>query len=426
MIYNRDMELNLNKDKKYGLAVSGGVDSMVMMELAYRQGLDCIVLTVDHNLRPDSKSDADFVEKEASIRGYETVRASFDVEGYAVATGESEELAGRHLRYEFFERTARERDLDYVLLAHHLDDQAETVLMRICRGTGVAGLKGIENRGIYIRPLLDCSKEEIRRFAEENRIGFREDSTNADTLYKRNFFRNIILPELKKEYPDLDKSIGRLVESAAETEDYFRSVLLPYTLRDDEVELREEVFTVHRAIAKRSVMEAIRALGIYKDIEVKTYKTIFSLESRASNTETDIGQGLVARRSYDGLIIAKKRPVVYYEKPFSVTETYEFCGKKYTFERSEELIKGMTLDVDKVPSDSVVRTRREGDTFKRYKGGRKSLSDYLTDKKIPRSDRDRLLVLADGNEILMILGLEIADSVKLDNESREQYVLRIK
>lgn len=426
MIYNRSMELNLNKDKKYGLAVSGGVDSMVMMELAYRQGLDCIVLTVDHNLRPESGSDADFVEKQASSRGYETVRASVDVEGYSDETGESTELAGRHLRYEFFEKTARERGLDYVLLAHHLGDQAETVLMRICRGTGVAGLKGIENRSIYIRPLLGYSKEEIRRFAKENRIEFREDSTNEDTLYKRNFFRNKILPELKKEYPDLDKSISRLVDSAVETEDYLRSILIPYTLADDEVALSEEVFTVHRAIGKRSVLEAIKALGVYKDVEVKTYKSIFSLESRGSNTEIDIGQGLVARRSYDGLIIAKKRPVDVYEKPFSVTETYEFGGVKYTFERSSELVKGMTLDVAKVPHGAVVRTRREGDTFRRYKGRRKSLSDYLTDAKVPRSSRDRLLVLSIDNEILMILGMEISDSVKIDDGSEERYVLRLK
>ncbi len=418
--------MNLNKNKKYGLAVSGGVDSMVMMELAYRQGLNCIVLTVDHNLRSDSKSDADFVEKEASLRGYETVRVSVDVSGEAKKSGDSEELAGRKLRYEFFETVAENRGLDYILLAHHLDDQAETVLMRICRGTGVAGLKGIENRGIFIRPLLNFSKEDIRNFAKENRIEFREDSTNADTLYKRNFFRNKILPELKKEYPDLDSAVSRLVESAAETEDYFSSVLVPYVATEDEASLGEEVFKVHGAVGKRSVLEAIKALGIYKDIELKTYKTIFSLRSRPSNTEVDIGQGLVARRSYDGLIIAKKHLAEVYEKPFSVTETYEFGGKRYSFEPSDELIKGMTLDVKKIPADAIVRTRREGDTFKRYKGGRKSLSDYLTDEKIPRSVREGLLVLASGREVLMIFGKEISDYVKIDDETVERYVLRIK
>ncbi len=415
------MKLGLDKTKKYGLAISGGVDSMVLMELAFRENLSAVVLTVDHDLRSDSGDDVKFVIEQAKLRGFDTRSIKIDVKNFANDNDFSIELAARELRYQFFEKQKEELNLDYILLAHHLDDQLETVLMRIFRGTGISGLKGIENRDFYLRPLLKYEKAEIVNFAKENRIEFHEDYTNAESKYKRNFIRNKVIPLIKTEYPSVSKSILRLVESAAETEDYFADKTLDFSDSLGGVKFGEDIFTVHPAIAKRSVLKGVKSLGIYKDIESKTYGTIFSLKDMQSNASVDIGQGLVAIRDYDGLIIKKKEERTFCEEKFCINFEYEFCGKKYSFEKSSAIKKGVTLDLSKIPPTAVVRTRKTGDTFKRCNGYRKSLSDYFTDEKISKDERDKFLLVADCNEILLILGKEVSDLVKVDKDTTEQY-----
>ncbi len=412
------LHIDLDKSKKYGFAVSGGVDSMVMLELCKKAGLSGIVITVDHGLRDVSKEEVRFVEDVATSYGYKTVVRSIDCKQYAADNKLSVELAGRLLRYEFFEEVQKQEGLDYILLAHQLDDQVETILMRILRGSGIYGLRGIADRDVYLHPMIRYPKAEIIEYATRNNIEYREDSTNAEVLYRRNVLRNIILPKIEQEYPDYRQAFIRLRNAAEETEDYFTTQLLPYICDGQGVVFKSDIFSTHRAIAKRSIRRALYDIGIHKDFEEKNYQTLFSLDGSISGTTVELGQGLVARFEYGKLIVEKAAKDVVYEAPFAEDMVIKHLDKEYSFSKTDDIEKGTTFDIDKVPKDAVVRTRQAGDLFKRCNGKSKSLSDYLTDAKIPHSIRRSLLYLASGNKILAILGMEIADDVKIDAHTK--------
>ncbi len=409
------MKLHLDSTKKYGIAVSGGVDSMVLMHLAYKEGLDAVIITIDHGLREESRQETLSVKKIASTYGYDTVVERIECAQFAKTNKLSVELAGRLLRYDVFSRVKEELGLDYILLAHHLDDQVETILMRILRGTGLYGLRGIVDRDFFLHPLLSYPKNEIMEYATRHNLTFFEDATNAETVYRRNVIRNNILPTIAKEWEDYRESFAKLSRVAKETEDYFDKVLVPYECREGVVWFDASIFDTHPAIFKRSVRKALYGIGVEKDFEEKNFATLLTLKGAKSGTSVMLGQGLIGRIEYSRLIIERALDLEDFEEPFDVDKTFFYAGYRYAFKKGSGIEKGVTLDLDKVPDTAVIRTRQDGDLFKRCNGKTKLLSDYLTDKKVPLDDRRRLLYLADGNIILAILGVEIGDCVKIDD-----------
>ncbi len=413
------LKIDLDKNKKYGFAVSGGVDSMVMLELCKKAGLFGVVLTINHGLREESKEEVEFVKSIANGYGYKTIIKNIDCNQYKKEQKVSTELAARLLRYQFFDEVAKVEGLDYILLAHHLDDQVETMILRILRGTGVYGLRGIVDRGIYLHPLIEYTKNDIMGYATANNIEYRQDCTNDENIYRRNTIRNILLPIIEKDYPDYRQSFLRLNNASVEVEDYFSTHLLSYTMEEDGVVFEGDIFDEHKAISKRSIRKALYDIGVQKDFEEKNYDTLFSLKGKESGTTVQLGQGLIARIEYGRLILERQaEEEEEYEKFFSIDEEYCHNNLKYGFCKTNALEKGVTFDIDKVPAGAVVRTRKKGDIFKRFKGGSKSLSDYLTDMKLTKSTRKNLLVLANGKEILAILGVEISDKVKIDDTTK--------
>ncbi len=411
------MQLKLDKSKKYGIAVSGGVDSMVLMHLAHQEGLDAVIITIDHGLRPASKDEVLGVQQVASAYGYPTIIERIDCKQYAQDNRLSIELAGRLLRYEIFARVKSQYKLDYILLAHHLDDQVETMLMRILRGTGLYGLRGIVDRDYFLHPLLSYPKSDIMAYATANNLSYYEDESNSQTVYKRNVIRNVILPCLEESFADYRAGFDKLARVARETEDYLATFLVGYSYDGSAVRFAKEVYNAHPAIFKRSIRKALYDMDVEKDFEEKNYNTLLSIKDSVSGTTAMLGQGLVARIEYDMLIIERASEAGYYHEAFSVSKSYCYAGRAYTFERASRIEKGVTFDLDKVPQGAVIRTRRDGDVFKRCNGKTKSLSDYLTDAKIPLATRRDLLVLAKDNVVLAVLGIEISHAVKVDDNT---------
>jgi len=422
--YTICMDIQVDKSLRFGAAVSGGADSMVMLALLCEAGADVCVVNVDHSIRGEaSVRDSEFVKAYCESKGIPFLFRKVDAPGYAKGHGVSDELAARELRYAFFEELLDAGKVDAIALAHHLDDQTETMLMRFLRGSGVRGLRGIVDRKGYLHPLLGYPKVDIFTYANEHGIPYVEDATNAVSDYRRNFFRNDVLPLLKTRYPDLSTVIGRNAEGFAELEDYLLSEVTPSYREGEDVLLPISALTRHPAIAKKSIAEAARAAGILKDIESVHLNAVYALQGAASNSRLNLPFGLDVIKEYERLRFAVRTELPPYEMPFSPRERYEYGGTSYWLTEGSTVLPGVSFDADKIPPDAVVRSRRAGDVFRRYKGGEKSLSDYLTDIKLPFSERARLLVLASGSRIFVILGIETADEVKIEKNTKKILII---
>lgn len=413
------MKIRVDTHLHIGAAVSGGADSMVMLTLLEEAGARVSVLHVDHSIRGEaSQRDGAFVKEYCEKRGLPFLYRKVDALGYAKEHGISVELAARELRYAFFEELLAAGAVDAVALAHHLDDQAETVLMRFLRGSGVRGLRGIIDRKGYLHPLLGYPKGDILAYANEHNIAYIQDATNADNGYTRNFLRNEALPLLKTRYPDVSAVIARSAGMFGELEEYLQSEITPSYREGGDVFLPASVLERHPAIAKKSIAEAARAAGASKDIEAVHLAAVYGLRAAQNGARLNLPFGIDVVKEYGRLRFSAREELAPYEVPFSPHGRYEYAGSVYMFAPGDSVIPGRSMDGDKIPPDAVVRTRKTGDVFRRYKGAEKSLSDYLTDIKLPQTERERLLVLASGSRIYAVLGLETADEVKIEKTTK--------
>lgn len=399
--------------KKIGIGVSGGVDSMVLLHKLLCAKFDVFVINVEHGIRGEhSISDSQFVENFCKENNVPFVMYHFDALSKATSEKISVELAARLGRYELFAKAISDYNLDAVALAHHLNDQTETVLMRIFRGTGIKGLKGIVDRGKFIHPLLDETRDEIVAYAAKNDIIHITDETNSQDDYTRNFIRNQLVTKIKEKYPHVEKAFLRLSETAKELDDYLDSVAYNAIERGNSHLLATELFSEHKVIIKKSIYNLFKKLNIFTDIETVNVNDIISLHSLQVGKQIDLPHNFVAQKTYDGILFFKKTTnVPFTEIPFVINKPFAYNGVTYNITKTDVLEKKITFDLAKIPQGSVIRTRQPNDMFCRYKGKNKKLSDYLTDEKVPLNTRDNLLLVANENTIYCILGYEIGDKI---------------
>ncbi len=419
------MIVRCDKNINIGVAVSGGADSMVLLTLLHQSGNKVVAINIDHNIRgAESQADSQFVADYCKQLNIPLLSFSVDAPSFATQKAISLESSARELRYEIFDNLIASKKVDVVALAHHASDQTETILMRLLRGTGVRGLRGITDRAGYIHPLLSYNKAEIITYAKANNIPWVTDSTNADSAYTRNFLRNDVIPVLQTRYAHLDKSIARLTTTMAEVEDFLLSETTPYIAKNDTVELPLSALDRHPAIAKKSIVQCFVALGVLADIEYTLLNNIVALKYATTNSQLDATHNVLVIKGHTSLIFSKKKEVAPYCKDFDISETYCYNGKVYSFTKVDKMVAGVSFDADKVPSGAVIRTRTMGDQFKRFGGGNKSLSDYLTDIKMPLLDRQNLLVLALDSTVYAILGIEISQHLKIDKTTKNIYKIK--
>ena len=262
------MEIKIDKNLKIGVAVSGGVDSMVMLNLLRDAGAKIVVVNIEHGIRGDaSRRDSKFVRNYCKRHEIECLSYNVNSPEYAVEQGISIELAARTLRYEVFDALLNDGVVDVIALAHHLNDQVETVLMRMFRGTGIKGLRGIVDRPGYIHPMLGFTKAELREYASAHRIPYKEDATNFDSEYTRNYIRHEIIPHVKLRFPGFEYAVAKLAKSAEELEDFMLSVAPDVKVESESASLPIEILDLHPALAKKTIAETLRLLGCEKDVE---------------------------------------------------------------------------------------------------------------------------------------------------------------
>lgn len=262
------LEKYLKKGMRLALAVSGGKDSMVMLDkilrLKERFNLDVRVVNVNHKIRMNGGEDSRFVADYCKKRGVKCEVYEVDVPEYAAKKKLSLETAAREMRYAVLNSAAK--NSDYVCLAHHMNDNAETVLMHILRGSGArgaAGIKPVSNR--FFRPLLDETREEIDKYAFENDIPFVYDETNGQIKYTRNFVRHEIMPLLNKVNPDSVRAIISFSESVKADDDCLNALadVSGVVFSEGRAEIPCELLAGATPVAARIIYKCFNRLGIY-------------------------------------------------------------------------------------------------------------------------------------------------------------------
>ena len=408
------------KNSKIALALSGGRDSMALAYALKAQGTPFFAINFEHGIRGDkSVKDSQFVRAWCEKNGVECLSITLDTPTYAKEKGLTIEQGARELRYFHFDKLLQEGKCDYIALAHHNDDQVETILMRLFRGTGVRGLKGMsEVSGKYVRPLINYTREDIDKYVNENNIPFVEDETNKDEGYTRNYIRSQ-LKGLKKRFPTIGESIARISRSATEIDEYLLAQIGDIEMVDGECTMDISEFDTP-ATAKRKILAIFEKLGVRQDVEERHYPLIFDLASAENGKKIDLPHGIVAHKDGKKVVFSTlTTPDDMEEIPFEgkTIEGVITVTPVDKFEKGDDLV----IDLNKVPKQAVLRHPREKDKIRKFGGGSKSLGDFLTDKKVPLRKRKDLIVLAsapsgykNSNEILFVLGVEISADLKVD------------
>lgn len=410
--------IEFKQQLKYALAVSGGVDSMVMLHkvasLSPRPNL--FVATVNHGIREQAASDCKLVADYCKKLGVQCQVFNVDVPDYCAKNKLSVETGARILRYQVLDSL----DCDFVCLAHNANDNAETVLMHILRGSGARGAKGIRpQNGKYLRPVLDMTREQIEQYAKANGVPFVQDDTNDDVKYTRNFIRHKVLPLLSELNPAAQQNILRFADNVAQDDEYLDSLadISSVSFDGNSARVPKELLVLPSPIAYRVINKVFNRLGVYYDIEKTHLDAIVALSGNFGGKSVSLPFGYVAVNDYDCVTVYLKEETSTesFEIPFKLGRTQTPLGVVEV--SAEPLPDSLRIDIDKIPSTAVFRTRRTGDSFTKFGGGTKSLKKYLIDKKIPERNRDNLLLVADGSEALVICGVEISDKVKVNGKS---------
>lgn len=422
-----------------GVATSGGVDSMSLLHFLneHKEGFDCqvVAITVDHMIRGDrSLGDSMFVKN--WCRENKIYCHKFSVDAVKVANEKNLgiEEAAREARYGVFDNLIKENIVDKIALAHHIADQAETVLLHILRGSGLNGACGMEEirDDIFIRPFLHIDKDDIVRYAGRNYIEYVEDETNKETKYNRNFLRNIILPELKKRWQGVEQNLVSFAHACREDNNFILSHVSHSGVIVDKnlVKIPLIYFHYHASVINRIIFDSLKEIGVFKDIERKHIDLIKELYDAQNGKKISLPSNLIAQREYDYITIYKiEKVVVAQTYPFEVGKT-NFAGL-YNIDvkrtKNLELKKdSLLMDAKKIPETAIWRTRKNGDVFAKFGSGAKALKNFFIDKKIPNRVRDFIPVLADGKNILCVLGHEISDTVKITDETKMAYMVSFK
>ena len=411
-----------------GVGCSGGSDSMALLSfLAQNQekyDIEVVAIHVDHSIRENSSDDADFVRAKAREMGVRFYKFRIDAPKIAKDRGISLESAAREGRYGVFDALLKKGLVDKIALAHQKSDQAETILMHLFRGAGMSGAKGMEGvrDGVYIRPMLNTSKQEIYDWLSENRIDYVDDETNADNTYNRNFVRNVLMREVVKRWPSAVDAITSFAKSIAEDDEFINSMAhIDAVMFEDKVaRVPLSYFLYQSPIVSRMLFKVFKRIGITRDIERKHIEAIKELATKGENGKRIyLPFEAIAIKEYDYLTIYNRHvEEVTFSEPFKCGEFEVPSFGKVIVRRVKDFTPKegvLYLDYRKVPKTASWRFREDGDVFEKFGGGKKKLKSFLIDKKIPQRKRNFLPVLADGNEIYAIAGVEISEKVRVED-----------
>ena len=424
------MDLKNLAQKRICVAISGGVDSVVLLHYLKTQAAACgfsvFAVHCEHGLRGESSlADMRFVDEFCGKLGVPLTVFRGDCPAMAQEKKMSLETAARAFRRECFAAIIADGKADLVATAHHLLDEAETVLFRLARGTSLSGAKGMtEQDGYIIRPLLTWSKTEILAYAEGQGLSFRVDESNLETEFTRNKLRLEVLPKLEEAVPGACRNLAAFALRAAEDD----GVL--YELAEGLVSSSAEgvlvAFCNKAPIFRRAVLLALKRLGVEKDYTALHLSAAFDLQGLERGAKLDLPCGIEAVKTERGVLLRKKTQTVFAEKGESCLFGFSgFDGGRYEVIVSATPISHPNLwgrvlqaDGDKLLG-GVFRFREDGDKMKRFGGGTKTLKKVFNEEKIAVEEREYIPVIAKGSQVLAVCGVEIAEEVKVTEHTTQ-------
>ena len=414
------------------VAVSGGVDSVSLVHLMHREGLNMAIAHANFGLRGnESDEDESFVRQLASRLGIEIFVRNFETRSYAEEKGISTQMAARELRYDWLASLMTTHGYNHLVTAHHLDDEFETVLFNLVKGTGVAGLRGMLpfQNGIF-RPLIYTTREEIEAWARQETISWREDSSNAEVVYTRNFIRHRVVPLLRQINPSLAdtfrstllrlQAADRLIENEAES----RS--LRYIRKEG-----SDIYIHKDAFKGNNIAVAERLLGSY-GMSFQQISDLLRHIHQDGSTCLYLTEGYRINLDREEVIISVSEPEV---PPMNLSmEPGRFRHSSWTIVTSVEPgieplntePYSVSLDYDRLKEPLIIRKWEEGDRFIPLgMTGKKKISDFMIDEKIPLNLKGRVYVLESGGEIAWVIGHRISQTFRVTRSTVRRFNITI-
>lgn len=399
------------------VAVSGGVDSMLLATLLAQKKYHIAVAHCNFNLRgQDAIDDAVFVKKHFENQGFTVHIADFDTAAYAKKHKLGTQEAARNLRYDFFQNIAQEFDYQYIATAHHLNDNVETMLFNLSHGTGIRGLKGIARKqNNIVRPLLFAKKNDILAYAKIHNIPFREDASNASDKYSRNAIRQHVIPALEQINPSFVKSADATLDFFQEQQhlfDFFMKNIEKKILTEENKFIKINISSLLEFPSTSTILFEILRHKAFSSVQCKEITR--ALQPRHSGklwiSKT---HELLLDREY--LIIRKKQIQIANNEYIINFENSEllFDNSKITLFKSDSIEKSNLiasniayLDVTKLSFPLILRRWQAGDFFLPLglKGKKKKLQDYFSDLKLNRFEKEDIWILTSDSKIVWIIG----------------------
>jgi|GEM_PF-233448 len=436
------------------IAVSGGVDSVVLLDILANLSnsfmFELHIAHFDHGLRgKESEEDAEFVEELAKKYNIPFHKSKGKVKEHAKKYKKSIEEAARVLRYKFFEKVVLSVNAHFLATAHNANDSVETFLMNLIRGAGLTGLSGIPAKRGFIRninllrPILKLSKIEIREYAKQRKLEWREDSTNADNIFTRNRIRNELIPYLEKEFnPNIIKVIGRASSLVNYADRYITSNISSkidsiIDFKDNNrVHINISMFMTFDEFIRSEMLSFIlqRNFKFFK-VNLNILDKINDICSSKSGSIYEINSDINVVKDRNNLIITSNRVFQNVEIEVQFNKVYQIGDKTYRFEKiknSDKIVLDDNpeleyIDADNLPNKLTLRTIRDGDSFKPLgMEGRMKISDYLINNKTSIIDKKNIIVLTDKVNILWVCGHRINNDFKVKKKSDKLLKMTVK
>lgn len=423
----------LKKGDKILLAISGGIDSMVMANLFHLSAINFGIAHCNFLLRgKDSDQDEAFVRKAAETFQVPFFSKRFQTTEFAKQEKQSIQMAARALRYEWLEQIRSENAFEWVATAHHLDDSIETLFLNITRGTGISGLTGIPKKNKkVIRPLLFATKKEISNFAKKHQIRFREDRSNKESSYQRNKIRHQLIPllqELNPAFPDNMTDFFRHMEATEKlyqvTLDKFRQTCIHYHHKETHIIIKELLKLPH---PETILFELIKEYNFQPSQNRDVFDAITGQPGKRFFSDT---HKLIKDR--ETLIIISLKENNNQETVLVFPDTKEIRMGQQSFQfktgalKSEQTLPrdatSLLADMEKLHFPLLLRHWQAGD-YIRPLGlkGKKKISDLLIDEKIPLHHKKEVLVLVSGKEVVWVPGLRVSEKTKITKNSKNYF-----
>ena len=407
------------------IAISGGLDSVALTNLCHKLNLDIHLAHCNFNLRgSESDADEDFVLALAKELELEVFIESFDTEKYAEENRLSIQMAARELRYNWFHELAEQLEFDYILTAHHADDNLETFLINLSRGTGLEGLSGIpETNNNIVRPLLPFSREEILKHAEDNNLKWREDSSNASTKYVRNKIRHDIIPVLKDLNPQLLKNFNKTQSHLKDSQSIIEDALVRVQKKIIKIEGTHILIDIKKT--KKLSNPKTYLYELIKDFGFTEFNDVFNLLKAQSGKQVlSDTHRLIRDRDY--LILTKlNSDINNYEVHISKNESeVTLSSGKLSINKVNDVSStnhsSIFVDKDLLKYPLTVRKWEKGDYFYPFgMTGKKKLSKFFKDEKWSLPEKEEALLLISDNKLVWILNNRMDDRFKVTNKTKD-------